>query len=79
MLHRFGGKGCYVGKGNEKKFRVPSAPPYVWPVAIDPWYLSGAGGRWGGGGGSRTETEKTTPLCSPLTPKKSKKGKFRKW
>ena len=37
VLHRLGGEGCYVGKGNEKKFRAPSAPPYVWPVAIDPW------------------------------------------
>ena len=36
VLHRLGGEGCYVGKGNEKIFRVPSAPPYVWPVAIDP-------------------------------------------
>ena len=33
--------GCKVdkmGKGNEVIFR---APPYVWPVAIDPWQLSG--------------------------------------
>ena len=38
VLHRLGGEGCYVGKGNEKKnFRAPSAPPYVWSVAIDPW------------------------------------------
>ena len=37
VLHRLGGEGCYVGKGNEKNFRAPSAPPYVWPVAIDPW------------------------------------------
>ena len=37
VLRRLGGEGCYEGKGNEKKFRVPSAPPYVWPVAIDPW------------------------------------------
>ena len=32
-----------MGKGNEKKFWAPSAPPYVWPVAIDPWQLSGPG------------------------------------
>ena len=32
VLHRLGGEGCYVGKGNEKKFWA-----YVWPVAIDPW------------------------------------------
>ena len=37
VLHRLGGEGCYVGKGNEKNFQAPSAPPYVWPVAIDPW------------------------------------------
>ena len=35
MLHRLGGEGCYVGKGNKKIFRAPLAPP--WPVAIDPW------------------------------------------
>ena len=32
VLHRLGGEGCNVGKGNEKNFRAPSAPPYVWPV-----------------------------------------------
>ena len=37
VLHRLGGEGWYVGKGNEKNFRAPSAPPYVWAVAIDPW------------------------------------------
>ena len=37
VLHRLGGEGCYVGKGNEKKNRVPSLLPYVWPVALDPW------------------------------------------
>ena len=31
LLHRL----SYVGKG--KFFRAPLAPPYVWPVAIDPW------------------------------------------
>ena len=35
VLHRLGGDGCYVGKG--KIFQAPLAPPYVWPVAIDPW------------------------------------------
>ena len=30
-----GGEGCYVGNG--KNFRAPSASPYVWPAAIDPW------------------------------------------
>ena len=46
--------GCKVdkmGKGNEKNFWAPSAPPYVWPVAVDPWQLSGPGGQGGGGGG----------------------------
>ena len=41
-----------------------SAPPYVWPVAVDPWQLSGPGGQGGGeggGGGSRTRTEETSP------------------
>ena len=51
VLHCLGGEGCYVGKGNEKNFRAPSAPSYVWPVAIDPWQLSGPGGQGGGGGG----------------------------
>ena len=37
VLQRLGREGCYVGKGNEKFFRAPSAPPYSWPVAIDPW------------------------------------------
>ena len=43
--------GCKVdkmGKGNEKKFQAPLAPPYVWPVAIDPWQQSGPGGQGGG-------------------------------
>ena len=35
VLHRLGREGCYVGKG--KIFRGPSAPPNVWPVAINPW------------------------------------------
>ena len=52
-LHRLGREGCHVGKGNEKKFRAPLAPPYVWPVAIDPWQLSGPGGREGEGGEGR--------------------------
>ena len=54
-----------MGKGNEKKiFRAPSAPPYVWPVAVDPWQVSwprGQGGGGGGGGESRTTTEETPP------------------
>ena len=44
--------GCKVnkmGKGNEKNFRAPLAPPYVWLVAVDPWQLSGPGGKGGGG------------------------------
>ena len=47
--------GCKVdkmGKGNEKNFRAPSAPLYVWPVAVDPWQLSWPGGQGGGGGGA---------------------------
>ena len=48
-LQRLGREGCHVGKGNEKKKRAPSAPPYVWPVAIDPWQLSGPRGQGGGG------------------------------
>ena len=35
VLHHLGGEGCNVGKGNEKNFRAPLAPPYAWPVAID--------------------------------------------
>ena len=35
VFHRLDGEGCYVGKG--KIFWAPSAPPYVWPAAIDPW------------------------------------------
>ena len=54
------------GKGNEKNFRAPLAPPYVWPVAIDPWQLSGPGGQGGGGGESRTRTEKMARPCSAL-------------
>ena len=41
VLHRLGGEGCYVGKGNEKNFRAPLAPPYVWLVAIEPLSRSG--------------------------------------
>ena len=37
VLQCLGGEGCYVGKGNEKNFQAPLAPPYVWPAAIDPW------------------------------------------
>ena len=38
------------------------APPYVWPVAINPWQLSGPGGQGGGGQGeSQTRTEETAP------------------
>ena len=55
VLHHLGGEGCYVGKGNERNFQVPLAPPYVWPVDIDHWQLSGPGGQGGGEGeGSRT-------------------------
>ena len=32
-----------------KKIAAPSAPPYVWPIAVDPWQLSGPGGQGGGG------------------------------
>ena len=40
------------GQGDGKKnFRAPSAPRYVWPVAVDPWQLSGPGGQGGGGEG----------------------------
>ena len=40
-----------MGKGNEKKkIPAPSAPPYVWPVAIDPRQLSGPRGQGGRGG-----------------------------
>ena len=35
----------------KKNFQAPSAPPYVWPVAIDPWQLSGPRGQGGGRGG----------------------------
>ena len=63
-----------MGKGNEKKkIQAPSAPPYVWPVAIDPWQLSGPGGQGEGGGGARTRTEETPPppwrkwICQHLT------------
>ena len=38
------------GQG-ENFFRASSAPPYVWPVAVDPWQLSGPGGQGGGEGG----------------------------
>ena len=61
--------GCKVdkmGEGNGKKFRAPSAPLYVWPVAVDPWQLSWPGGQGGGGGGSRTGTEETSPPCPSL-------------
>ena len=34
VLHRLGGEGCYVDKGNF--FQAPLAPPCVWPLAIDP-------------------------------------------
>ena len=50
VLHRLGGDGCYVGKGNEKFFRARSAPPYVWPVAIDFGNEVGPEGREGQGG-----------------------------
>ena len=53
------GRGATWARGMKKHFRAPSAQPYVWPVAIDPWQLSGPGGR--GGGGSRTRTEETSP------------------
>ena len=56
--------GCKVdkmGKGNEKKIQAPLVPPYVWPVAVDPWQLSGPGGQGGGGGESRTRTEEMSP------------------
>ena len=45
----------------KRNFRAPLAPPYIWPVAIDPWQLSGPGEQ-GGGGGSRTTIEETSPL-----------------
>ena len=51
------------GQGGWKKIlQAPSAPPYVWPVAVDPWQLSWPGGQ-GGGGESRTRTEETSPPC----------------
>ena len=37
VLQRLAGRGATWAKGNEKNFRAPLAPPYVWPVAIDPW------------------------------------------
>ena len=42
-----------MGKGNEKKIQAP----YVWPIAIDPWQLSGPGGQGGGGGGGWQEAK----------------------
>ena len=66
--------GCKVdkmGKGNEKKkFQAPLAPRYVWPVAVDPWQLSGPGGRGEGGGSRAPEPRRRHPrgrcaaLCS---------------
>ena len=52
---------CILGGPQQRgqNFRAPSAPPYVWPVAIDLWELSGPGG----GGESRTGTEETSPPC----------------
>ena len=37
VLHRLAGRDATLARGMKKKFRAPSAPPYVWPVAIDPW------------------------------------------
>ena len=56
----------------KKNFRAPLAPPYVWPVAVDPWQLSGPGGQGGGGGGegggeSHTRTEETSPRVQQLS------------
>ena len=60
MLQRLGREGCHVGKGNEKKnVQAPLAPPYEWPVAINPWQLSGLG--QGGWGGSRASELRRSP------------------
>ena len=55
-----GGLAAEESQQRGQNFRAPSAPPYVWPVAIDPWELSGPGGPGGGGGESRTGTEETS-------------------
>ena len=46
-------------------FRAPSAPPYLWPVAVDPWQLSGPGGQGRGGGGSRVPEPRRRPPRGP--------------
>ena len=52
------------GQGECKKnFRAPSAPRYVWPVAVDPWQLSGPGGQGWGGGGRVPEPRGRPPPC----------------
>ena len=66
-----GGSGWARGM-KKNKFRAPSAPPYVWPVAVDPLQLSGPGGRGGGGGESRTRTEETSPPWVPPTERRSR-------
>ena len=50
----------------KKNFRAPLAPPYVWPVAVDPWQLSGPGGQGGGGGGSRVPEPMRCPPHDPI-------------
>ena len=48
-------------RGMKKNFRVPLAPPHVWPVAIDPWQLSGPGGQGVGEGGGEYPEETPPP------------------
>ena len=57
------------GGGAQAPLTSPSAPPYVWPVGVDPWQQSWPGGQRGGGGGeSRTRTEETAPPVGDTQP-----------
>ena len=46
---------------DKRNYQAPSVPPYVWPVAIDPWPLSGPEGQEGEGWESRTKAKETSP------------------
>ena len=55
----------------KKKHWAPWPPPYVWPVAIDTWHLSGPARRGGGGGWSKTEDMRPPPREGQRTPPQS--------